>query len=221
MKLCGIFLAGAAACLLATGANAQSRGTGWEFGADLIYQGSQDVDFDGGSTASFQDDIGVSLFAGYRLNDRLEFHFGLDWATVDYDATIPFQIGTGPIGSIGVKGDMEAFTPRVDANFNFMEGPFTPYITAGIGYSFIDTNIPNGPPQGACWWDPWFGNVCSTYQPTKSTDAFTYDVGLGVRWDMSPGYSMRLAYEKHWLDVSTASSAPDFDQFKLGIIFRY
>ena len=37
-----------------------------------------------------------------------------------------------------------------------------------------------------------------------------------MRWDLSTGYSMRLAYEKHWYDLDNAS--PDFDQFKLGFV---
>jgi len=44
-------------------------------------------------------------------------------------------------------------------------------------------------------------------------------VGLGVRWDVSPGYSMRFAYEKHWYDAD--KSSPDFDRYKLGIVFVY
>ena len=32
-------------------------------------------------------------------------------------------------------------------NFNFLEGDLTPYVTGGVGWSFIDTNIPDAPPQ--------------------------------------------------------------------------
>ena len=32
---------------------------------------------------------------------------------------------------------------------------------------------------------------------------------------------MRLGYEKHWYDFENASGTPDFDQFKLGVVFRY
>ena len=38
-------------------------------------------------------------------------------------------------------------------------------------------------------------------------------------WDLSTGYSMRVAYEKHWYDLDNAS--PDFDQFKIGFMMRY
>lgn len=215
MKLQTMLMYAAGLCLLSAGANAQSRGEGWEFGADLLYQNSNDVDFDGGTTVAFDSDIGFSLWGGYRLSDKLEVQFGLDWTSVDYDASLQLD----PTGSIGVSGDIEAFTPFVKGNFNFIDGPFTPYLSAGIGWSFIDTNIPNGRPQTGCWWDPWYGYICTTVQDTKTTDAFNYNVGLGVRWDLSTGYSLRLAYEKQWYDLEDAT--PDFDLFRLGFVMRY
>ena len=134
---------------------------------------------------------------------------------MDYDASLQLD----PAGSVDVSGEVEAFTPFIKGNFNFVDGPITPYVTAGIGWSFIDTNIPNGRPQTGCWWDPWYGYICTTVQDTRTTDSFTYNAGLGVRWDLSTGYSMRLSYEKHWYDLENAS--PDFDQFKLGFVMRY
>jgi opacity protein-like surface antigen len=214
-----MFLWAAALCVVSAAASAQSRDTGWEFGGDVIYQSSQDVDFDDGGTTEFEDDIGISLYAGYRMSPRLEFQFGLDWSSIDYQAEYESQVIPGTL--VNVDAEIEAFTPFAKVNFNFLEGPLTPFVTAGIGWSFIDTNIPDGLPQTGCWWDPWWGQVCGTYQSTRSTDAFTYDVGLGVRWDLSTGYSLRFAYEKHWFDVDNAPDAPDFDKFKLGIVFVY
>ena len=37
-----------------------------------------------------------------------------------------------------------------------------------------------------------------------------------MRWDATDTISMRFGYEKHWIDVGSANSAPDPDQFKLG-----
>src|SRR5258708_7481523 len=111
-----------AAGLISAGASAQSRGTGWEFGADVVFQNSENIDFDGGTTVKFGTDVGVSAFAGYRLNDRLEVQFGLDWSTVDYDAN---RAPVLPGVSVTASGDMETITPFVKGNFNFMSGPIT------------------------------------------------------------------------------------------------
>jgi opacity protein-like surface antigen len=196
------------------------RGTGWEFGADLLYQDSQDIAFDGGSGASIEDDIGLGITFGYRFNDRLELQFGVDWQNVDYEVTVLSDASLGLQQFTG-RGELERFTPRAAVVFNFFEGDLTPYVTGGVGWSFIDTNIPNAPPQNVCWWDPWFGYVCGQFQSTRTLDELTYNAGVGLRWDVSPGYTMKLSYEKQWLDLGTATSTPDFDQLRLGVTFRY
>lgn len=194
------------------------RDTGWEFGGELIYQDSQDISGDNGSTAAIDSDVGLALTFGYRVNERLEVNFGLDWNTTDYTAHI--LSADLPNVSVDVDGEMESFTPRVGVNFNFLEGPVTPYVNGTIGYTFIDTNIPDGPPQTGCWWDPWYGQVCGTWQSTRSLEEFVYGAGLGVRWDTSDTLSVRLEYQKRWIDASDAGS-PDFDQIKLGLTFMY
>jgi len=194
------------------------RDTGWEFGGELIYQTSQDISGDNGSTAALDDDIGLALTFGYRVNANLEVQFGVDWNTVDYTANL--VSADLPNLEVGVDGELESFTTRVGLNYNFIDGPITPYVNGTIGYSFIDTNIPDGPPQTGCWWDPWYGQICGTWQSTRSLDKFIYGAGLGVRWDTSDTLSVRLEYQKRWIDASDAGS-PDFDQFKLGVTFMY
>lgn len=194
------------------------RQPGWEYGADIIFQASQDIGFNGGSQASLDDDFGIALVITHRFSKRLELMFGLDWNRIDYDVDIASATpGRLPFSA---HGDLEAFTPRVGINFNFLEGDLTPYITGSVGYSFIDTNIPDGPPQTGCWWDPWYGNICTTWQETRSIDEFSYGVGAGLRWDLST-WTLRFGYEKHWLDLGKATSTPDFDQLRLGVMVRY
>ena len=197
----------------------QVRAPGWDFGADVIYQLSGDAKFDGGSRLDFDDDLGLAISFGYRFNSKFELQFGLDWNTVNYHGVL--QSASAPGLSATVNGDMESFTPHMNAVFNFMDKALTPYIDAGIGWSFIDTNIPTGQVTVGCWWDPWWGQICTPYQNTLSTDQFTYQVGAGVRWDFRPESTLRFSYEKTWFDLNHASSTPSWDQIKLGFVYRY
>jgi len=67
-------LAALASMTLASIAHGQSgsRDAGGELGTDLVYQSSQDIGFNGGSHASLDDDLGLAITFGYRLNDRFE-----------------------------------------------------------------------------------------------------------------------------------------------------
>jgi opacity protein-like surface antigen len=197
----------------------QVRAPGWDFGADVIYQLSGDAKFDGGSRLDFDDDLGLAISFGYRFNSRFELQFGLDWNSVNYHGVL--QSASLPGVSATVNGDMESFTPHLNAVLNFMDKALTPYVGAGIGWSFIDTNIPTGQVTVGCWWDPWWGQICTPYQNTLSTDQLTYQVGLGVRWDFRPESTLRFSYEKTWFDLNHASSTPSWDQIKLGFVYRY
>ena len=213
------------ALLLCSAAALADRQPGWDFGGEVLYQFSQDVDFKGGSRASLDDDLGLALSFTYRFNSRLELLYGVDWNSIDYNADIapaPVSPGGPVVGNgFSVEGTIEYWTPRVGVNFNLLEGDLTPYVTGGIGWAFIDTNVPEGRPQSTCWWDPWYGYICGTFQNTKSVDELEYNVGAGLRWDINRTMSLRFGYERHWIDLNDASSTPGFDQLKVGIIGRY
>jgi opacity protein-like surface antigen len=196
------------------------RDTGWEFGGELIYQDSTEFTASHDAAASLDSDLGIALTFGYRFSERLELTFGVDWNNIDYNATVVSDgVPLLPNGTeIAISGELEAFTPRVGVNFNFIDGPITPYVSGMIGYAFIDTNIPSGPAQGGCYWDPWYGQICGTWQPTRSVEDFVYGVGVGVRWDVNDAWSVRFGYDKHWID---SSGNPDVDQLKLGVSVMY
>jgi opacity protein-like surface antigen len=192
------------------------REAGWEGGIDIVYQAATTINFNGGSKASLDDDLGFSITFGYRISPRLETQFALDWSSVDYGVTL--VTGTG--GTLRGSGSYEAFTPRFNLVLNILNQPFTPFAMAGVGYAFIDTNIPNGRPSTGCWWDPWYGYLCTTVTPTKSIDGLTYQAGFGLRWDVTESGTLRLGYERHWVDFGH-SGEPYVDQVKLGFVWRY
>ncbi|MBX5461266.1 MAG: outer membrane beta-barrel protein [Steroidobacteraceae bacterium] len=196
-----------------------TREAGGEFGFDVLYEFSKDIRFEGGSSLDKSDDFGVALSFGYRFNPKWELQFMIDWNDIDYNGTL--QSASFPGLSADISGTMELFTPKVNGVYNFMNGPITPFVTAGIGWSFIDTNIPTGQVQVGCWWDPWWGQVCTPYQPTKDTDAFTYQVGGGVRWDVADFLSLKLIYERTWYDLNHATSDPGVDQIRVGLAWLY
>jgi opacity protein-like surface antigen len=62
-------------------------------------------------------------------------------------------------------------------------------VTGGLGWTWVDTNIPNGLPETFCWYYPWWGSYCATGVPTADTTKFSYNLGAGVRYDYGRGVS--------------------------------
>ena len=74
------------------------------------------------------------------------------------------------------------------------------------------------PPITWCWWDPWWGYVCSTSYPTDIIDAFSYQATLGLRYEFDNDQTfMRLGYTSLWMDFDASSGTPRFDVFVLDI----
>ena len=212
-----IYLAGLALALLAgaTVANAQSREGRWEYTLGIPYQLGSETTFDGGSTLKTKSDFGFGMTFGYNPSEQVTWSFGLKWAGIGYDANVVKDGG----GTTGISGTYDAWGLSGNLLFNLGQGPLTPFVGAGIGYTWIDTNVPNGLPQTGCWWDPWYGYICSTYYPTKSVNSFSYQAMGGLRYAFNPRTFLRLSYASQWID--TSNGTPRFDVFgvELGWLF--
>ena len=218
-------LACAASVLLAVpaAAGAADREGTWETTLGVVIQNSSDADFEGGTTAEFDSDTSFVFGLGYHYTANLEFGARLGIGTTDYEASIAVD-GNGDgnaDGFAGVRGDLEFTTLLFDATWNMMSGPFSPFVTGGIGWNWVDTNIATGPPQTGCWWDPWWGYVCTSFQDTRTLDGFTYQLGVGARYDFTDTVAVHGSYRINWIDFDNAKGTPDFDGFQLSVGWKF
>ena len=206
------------AILLPGGAQAAAEAGQWETDLGISFTNSTDADFKGGTTADFESDTGFRLGLGYHLSENLEIGASLGFGQRDYEA----DIAGDEVGEIfRVKGDIDYTSFVVNGTFNFMSGPFSPFVTGGIGWSWVDTNIASEPPQTGCWWDPWWGYVCTTFQETRTLDGLTYQVGVGARYDFSDQFALKASYRIDWIDFDQAEGTPDFDGFELSVGWKF
>lgn len=207
---------GGAALLLAvaTSAPAQDREGRWEIAVGTCYQLGTDIDGTEGSSISTNDDFGFSIFTGYNFTDNLAATAGFQWAGIGYDADIVEEDGDPS----RISGSYDAWALAVNGLYSFGDGPVTPYIGAGIGWTWIDTKIPDGLPSTGCWWDPWWGYVCSTYYPTKTINAVSYQATLGVRYDFNNDMTfLRFGYTSQWQQFDNTDGTPRFDVIGLEV----
>lgn len=215
-------LAGMALVAPAAAEAAERAGT-WETTMGIVLQNSSDADFQGGTTAEFDSDTSFVFGLGYHYTDNLEFGGHIGFGTTDYKARIaadPNGDGASD-GFVDVRGDLEFSTLLFDATWNFMSGTFSPFVTGAIGWSWVDTNIATGPPQTGCWWDPWWGYVCASFQDTKTLDGLTYQVGVGARYDFTDTVAVHGSYRLSWIDFDKAKGTPDFDGFQLSVGWKF
>jgi opacity protein-like surface antigen len=104
--------------------------------------------------------------------------------------------------------------------YNILKSPLTPYIDGMLAGTYINTDIAAGPPQVGCYWDPWFGQICGTFQETKSNTFFTFGLGGGLRWDVNRWFFLRGGARYQWIDISN-TGVPGFTLVKLDVGFKF
>lgn len=180
--LTGLFFA-VAAGLFSSGVNAQNltdRGGKWEASLQLHSVESESFSSDRGSQADVDGSIGWGFGIGYNFNDHWALSLDSNYREADYTATTTPDAGN-PNPPSRFSGDLDVSTTQLNATYNFLPKALTPFITAGLGATWVNTDIPDGSPVSVCWWDPWWGYYCGPVVPTKSDTYFSYTVVQQIR----------------------------------------
>lgn len=198
--------------------NTSSSRTGdMEFSLPIIYTSSNKIDGSGGSYADLNSDWSPGFGIGYNINEHFLINGLFTWSSRGYDARIVQENGL----TSNYNGTMESSTISLNGTYYFLNRNITPFVSGGIGLTYMDTNIPSGQSETYCYWDPWWGYVCTGYVPTKSENQVSYNVGLGLRWDIVQNFSLQGSYSKMWVDIRGASGGmPDFNVYKVDLVFR-
>ena len=190
----------------------------WEASIGVAFLNSTEADFKGGTSAEFDSDSGFRGAFDYSLTDALQVGASFSIGQRSYDASIA---GDEPGESFRANGDLDYSSLLATATYNLLDGPFRPFVTAGIGWSWIDTNIATEPPEVGCWWDPWYGYICTSWVNTRTLDGLTYQLGVGARYDFGNNVAVHASYRIDWIDFDQAEGTPDFDGFDLSVGFKF
>ncbi|MET0516747.1 MAG: outer membrane beta-barrel protein [Nitrospiraceae bacterium] len=202
----------------AQGAESYRKGR-WEFILSPQYTLSKNLGFEGGTTAKIEDTFGFAFQFGYNLNDHWNLAGLFSWSQPDYQALIQPAAGN-PLPARSSNGELQVNTFAFAVTYNILKNPLTPYVDANIGGTYVNTDIAAGPPVVGCYWDPWFGQICSGFVPTKSDTFFSFGIGGGLRWDVNRHFFLRGGVRQQWIDLSY-TGLPSFTTFKLDIGFKF
>jgi opacity protein-like surface antigen len=190
----------------------------WEATVGVIASNSTGIDFDGGTTAEIDSGFGFIAGAGYHFTDRLRFGSTFTYDQKDYSADVA---GDAPGESYAIEGSLDTMSVMFDAAYTFLTGPLTPYVVGGVGWAWVDTNIASAPPEVGCWWHPWWGYICTSWQDTRTVDGLAYEVGIGMRYDFSSAFAADAAYRMRWMDFENATGTPSVDTLQLNLVWKF
>jgi len=178
-----------------------------------VFTDGKSFSFEGGTSVRTDTGFGLALGYMYNVDDKLSFGGEFAWGDADYRATI--QPGAGNTQSaINVNSSLETWTVRFLGSYNFSRDRFTPFVTGGLGWTSVDTNIPTGLPQNVCWYYPWAGTYCQSYVPTATTTKFSYNAAIGLRYDFGNGF-VRGQVGSQWVDFGGSYGSGQFTQYRI------
>ena len=175
----------------------------WDYAFQTHYVASSDVSGGGGSSLSFQDDLGWGFGFYYNFNKKFSLGIDFGWHSINYTALV--VDGEDPSVTHQYSNNLDTSKFGLAGNWNVLPGRFTPYVNAGIGWAMVDTNIFAGWGSG-CYWDPYWGYICGTYPATYGTNATAYNVGLGGRFELTEKFFVRLGYEYSGMSIDAVDA---------------
>lgn len=187
------------------------RDTNWEFTLQVIGSGSESSSASNGAGLDVDSDVGYGAGFAYNLNPR--FAIGFDFLYLKPDYTAVFN--TDQSGTLALSHEMTVFNGQLNGIWNFMDGPFTPFVLAGIGWTHVDSNVADGPPVTGCWWDPWWGYICESFYDTYEETRFSYGVGAGLRYEFRNKMFVKGSFNHLELDGGGNGADPSLEMWRL------
>lgn len=185
-------------------ANYTKRSDKWEASFKILNTQSTDISGKGESSIAMKSDFGWGFTLGYNLNPHILFNFDFGSTTPSYAATL---VDSDDGSTYKINHKMDVLESQFNVVYNVFASQFTPYVQAGVGWSFVDSNIADGPPNSFCWYDPWWGPVCEGFQNTYNDERFSYNVAVGFRYELDNSLFFRASYKQAWINMSHSENA--------------
>jgi len=192
----------------------------WDFSIGAIYQESVTSSGQNGSYVNMDGEVGLGVSFNYAWTPRLSLGADLDWVSPDYQTLIVSD--DDPNDSLFIDHSASQFNGRIKGTFNLTDGPFVPYLQVGIGWTWFDSNVADGPPQTGCWWHPWWGYICQNFFRTFSSTEFSYGGALGLKYNLPGNRSfLNLSYDYWLLDTGSDRADPELSNVRLTYGWRF
>ena len=193
------------------------RNGNWEAGLLLQYQNSFGDDFENGSDIEVDSSMGFGFSLGWNWTQKWNLSYRFSLNKPDYTATLVPEDPDEPTQNLNYQ--MSKYSHQFNVTYHFLKGPLTPYVQAGIGWTKLDSNVPDSPPSVGCWWDPWWGYICFSDWSTYSASKFTYNLGLGLRWDVNGALFLRGYWNRQFISVKNGNMNLDTLSMEAGFMW--
>ena len=171
--------------------SAQDRSGKTELFGTIQTMGGGDADMTG-LAFDFDDTTVYGFGIGINLDNHWNLNTDFLFGSTDIDVSGPLATAT--------KGDDDMWLWNVNLDYNIFEDPLTPLVTAGVGIFGHSGDFNNG--------------------ASFSESNFSYNFGVGGRWDISDDMLLKVIYRITYTDLEHMDG-PDFDGVMVSFGFKW
>lgn len=195
----------------------------WEASLMWKYQKDEFMTHKNGNTIAFDSTDRWGFTVGYNPSNHINIHWAFSYLKPYYTATIaegniPENLPEPVPDPATINHKSSITSNQLNINYNLLKGSFTPYVSAGLGWSNIDSNIVDS--GGWICYPGYWGSYCSYYTSTYNETSFSYGWGAGLRWDVSRDLFIRTGINQQYVDFSGMTGQPTFESAQFEIGFR-
>ena len=194
-----------------------SRVKKWAFFLAPQVINSKALQFEHGGEANISKRSSLAFGFGYNLNAHIELGGRFSSSSSSMSGTIIPE--DDPSTPVQFTSNLYTSSINFDFTYNIFSGPFTPYISANLGYTYLDSGLPTGEIISGCgWYFGWY--YCGPVAQTFTSNEFNYGAGLCLRYYFNRKLYIKGGVSKNYIDLNSTNT-PDFTiyQFIIGFMF--
>ena len=171
-------------------------------------------DFSDSTQVAINNRSGFGIGFGYNFTENFEIAGIFSSTNSSYLTTVKNDDGSLE----KMSRNLYTSTMAIEATYNILDDALTPFVSANVGFTYIDTGITVDDTPGSCYWDPWWGYIC--YDNTYTSNELNYGATIGVRYDTKDSLYFKGGVGMQHLDLPSENT-PFFTSYTVTIGGRF
>ncbi len=188
------------------------RADTWQIALTPHYTSAQKLHYKDGQYLDLSSRTGWGFGVGYNFNEHIGLDLNFNSSSGGSNANINDENGTAHQFS----NSFYSSSVDLEATYNIIDGPFTPYLSASIGSTFVDSGMATGDLYYGCG----YYYYCGYYKETYTAVRFNAGAGLGLRYDFENMLYLKGGVKGYWVDYNTENT-PYFIDYQLSVGMKF
>ena len=190
----------------------KERAGTWQVALTPHYSASKQLDFSNGNSIDLSGRTGWGFGVGYNFTNHFSLDLNFNSSNGSYNAQVTDVNGTRQ----HINSNLYSNSVTLGVTYNILEGPFTPYLSANAGTTFVDSNIATGNIYIGCG----YYYYCGYYPETYTAVRFNLSAALGLRYDLPNGLFFKGAAQGSYVDYNTLNPSY-FINYELAVGMKF